>query len=109
MEAIGRYLLIGSAVALSLLMLATLIRGVLGPRFTDRIMAVNMINTMVLGIVAILAIYLEQDFLIDVALVYALLSFLTVVVLHKLVAARQRKRGPADRRETDEQEETQHE
>ncbi|MCI2106751.1 MAG: monovalent cation/H+ antiporter complex subunit F [Intestinimonas sp.] len=108
MEAVGRYILIGSAIALALLMLVTLIRGVIGPRFTDRIMVVNMINTMVLGITAVLALYMDEDFLIDVALVYALLSFLTVVVLARLVTVRHKCQKGKDPCKKQEQEEAQH-
>ena len=69
--------------ALTVLMLITLVRSIAGPRFTDRVVAVNMINTMVLAVIAILGVLLEEDFLVDIALVYALLSFLSVVILAK--------------------------
>ena len=44
-ETIKTVVLQGSAVVLALLILASLLRAVLGPRFTDRIIAVNVINT----------------------------------------------------------------
>lgn len=91
METVRDALLTGAAVTLALLILATLVRAILGPRFTDRIIAVNVINTMVVAILAILAVRLEDDFLVDVALVYALLSFLTVVVVSRMVLARRNK------------------
>lgn len=80
--------LTASAVLLAVLILATLVRAVIGPRFTDRVIAVNMINTMAVAIIVILSVRLKQDFLVDVALVYALLSFLTVVVMTRLVLVR---------------------
>ena len=40
----------------------------------------------------LLSVWLREDFLVDVALVFALLSFLAVVVVSRLVAARRRKR-----------------
>ena len=70
MEQVRTWVLTAGAVVLALLILATLVRAVLGPRFTDRIVAVNVIST----------------------LVFALLSFLAVVVVSRLVAARRRKR-----------------
>lgn len=85
------YILIGSAIVLAVLALVTLIRAVLGPRFTDRVIAVNMMNTMVVALICILSVWLKEDYLVDVALLYALLSFLTVVVLHRLVMARKRR------------------
>ena len=44
------------------------------------------------AIITLLSVYLEEDFLVDVALVYALLSFLTVVVLSRMVTFRQKRR-----------------
>ena len=92
MEKIRELSLMAGAVVLALLMFAALVRAVLGPRFTDRIIAVNMINTMVVAQIALLSVYLKEDFLVDVALVYALLSFLTVTVLSRMVILRQRRK-----------------
>lgn len=83
--------LTAGAIVLALLILATLIRAVLGPRFTDRIVAVNVINTLVIAEIALLSVWLREDFLMDVALVYALLSFLAVVVISRLVLTKVRK------------------
>ena len=66
--------------ALALLILATLVRAVLGPRFTDRIVAVNVIGTLVIAELMVLSVRLKEEFLVDIALVFALLSFLAVVV-----------------------------
>ena len=85
-------ILISGAVVLALLGFAALIRAVLGPRFTDRIIAINMVNTMVVATIALLSVYLQEDFLVDVALVYALLSFLTVTVLAQMVTLRSKRR-----------------
>ena len=49
MEQVRGALLIFSAIVLAALMLATLVRAILGPRFTDRIIAVNVINTLVVA------------------------------------------------------------
>ena len=56
----------------------------------DSIMAVNMIGTKTLLMVCVLAVLLQESYLVDVAIVYALLSFLAVVVLSKLVITRYR-------------------
>ena len=50
----------------------------------DRIVAVNMIGTITICIVCILALKLAEGYLADVALIYAMLSFLAVVVLSKI-------------------------
>ena len=99
MEQVRTWVLTAGAVVLALVcglagwgVLATLVRAVLGPRFTDRIVAVNVISTLVIAELVLLSVWLREDFLVDVALVFALLSFLAVVVVSRLVAARRRKR-----------------
>lgn len=77
-------LLMGCMFLLAGLILIAIIRSVLGPRIADRIIAVNMIGTMTIVIIAILTVYLEEDYLADVCLVYAMVSFLAVVVLAKI-------------------------
>ena len=77
-------------VCLIALAVIALVRAILGPKFTDRIMAVNMIGTKTLLMVCVLAVLLQESYLVDVAIVYALLSFLAVVVLSKLVITRYR-------------------
>ena len=66
-------------------MLLAFSRAVKGPRYTDRIVAVNMIGTMTTAVICILAVYLSETALIDVSLVYTLLSFLAVVVMCHVV------------------------
>ena len=92
MEQVKAWILSGGAVVIALLILATLVRAVLGPRFTDRIVAVNVISTLVIAELMLLSVWLREDFLVDIALVFALLSFLAVVVAARLVITRERKR-----------------
>lgn len=92
MNQIREVVLIGTAIAMAVLILLALVRAIIGPRFTDRIVAVNLINTLVVALIALMSVWLEEDFLVDVALVYALLSFLTVVVLSRLVASLPKKK-----------------
>ena len=91
MEGVKSWVLIAGAVVIALLILAALVRAVIGPRFTDRIVAVNVISTLVIAEIVLLSVYLREDFLVDIALVFALLSFLAVVVVSRLVGRTQRK------------------
>ncbi len=84
-------LLLAVLLALAVLILAALVRAILGPRFTDRIVAVNAVNTMVIASICLLSRYLEADYLIDVALIYALLGFTANVLLMRLLRAGRRK------------------
>jgi len=99
MEQAKHIILITGMILLAILNLVTLIRAILGPRFTDRVVAVNVINTMVIAMICIVSVMLGEDFLVDVALIYALLSFLSVVVLSRLVLTRERKRCQKEHRE----------
>ena len=58
-----------------------LIRAVIGPRITDRILAVNMLGTMVICSIAILSRFLGEAYLVDVALISAMISFVAVLML----------------------------
>ena len=68
----------------AILLLLCLIRAVVGPRIADRLVAVNMITTMVTVMIAILAVLKGEGYLIDICLIYALISFLAVVVLSRI-------------------------
>lgn len=61
-----------------------LIRAIRGPKVADRIVAVNMMGTMVMVMIAVFALYLNEGYLIDICLIYAMISFLAVVVLTKV-------------------------
>lgn len=71
-------------VILAILFVMCLIRAVLGPRMADRIVAVNMMGTMVMVAIATLAVLLMEGYLVDVCLIYAMISFLAVIILTKV-------------------------
>ncbi len=81
-------LLIGSAVFLSVSIFICLMRAALGPRYTDRIIAASIIGTKVIVLIAVLAVIVGQDYLADICLIYAIISFLAVVVLGRSVLER---------------------
>ncbi len=69
---------------LGVLLFLCLIRSILGPRIADRIVAVNMVGTITIIIIAVLALRMNEGYLVDVSLIYSMLSFLAVVVLTKV-------------------------
>ena len=71
-------------VVMAIILILALIRAIIGPRFTDRIVAINMIGTEVIIIICVLAYLIGEQYLVDVALVYAMISFLAVVVMVNL-------------------------
>lgn len=74
-----------------------LIRAVKGPKLADRIVAVNMISIKSILLIVMIGINIGEDFLIDVALVYALLGFLAVVIFTRFMiqAAFNKEKGGA--------------
>ncbi len=90
--------LIATILILAVLVIASIIRSVLGPGISDRIIAVNMIGTIVIMLIAVLSVILDQNYLADVCLIYAMISFLGVVVLCKVYTGvyLQRKHMKAD-------------
>jgi len=71
-------------IVLGICVFGCLVRAVMGPTLADRIVAINMIGTVVIMIIAVLTIYMSEAWLADVAAVYAMISFLAVVVLTKI-------------------------
>lgn len=89
-------LLIAALIALAVGIFLALLRAIRGPRVADRIMGVNMIGTMSTACICILSVLLRQSWLLDVGLIYCLISFLAVVVLVKnYVASRRKEDGDA--------------
>ncbi len=84
MEQAVHVLLTGCMVVLAACIFLCLIRAIIGPRISDRIVAINMIGTMTMIIIAIMSVLLSEGYLIDVAMIYAMISFLAVVVLTKV-------------------------
>ena len=71
-------------IILAIMLIACLVRAIIGPRIADRLVAVNMMATMIMCIIVILGVILEEGYLADIALIYAMISFLAVVVLTKV-------------------------
>ena len=71
-------------VILAVMFILCLIRAIIGPSLADRLVAVNMIGTMVIVSIAILSVLMNEGYLADICLIYAMISFLAIVVLTKV-------------------------
>ncbi len=71
-------------IVLAIMLILCLIRAVIGPRIADRLVAVNMMGTMVMVIISVLALIMNEGYLVDICLIYAMISFLAVVVLTRV-------------------------
>ena len=69
---------------LTVLALACLVRCILGPRISDRVLAINITGTITVIMVGLFVVLLGEGYLADIALVYSMLSFLAVIVLSKV-------------------------
>ena len=87
-ETLRNWVLILSAVFLSVSVFLCLMRAMLGPRFSDRVAAAGMAGTQVIVLLAVLAVIVGRDYLADICLIYAIISFLAVVVLGRSVLER---------------------
>jgi multicomponent Na+:H+ antiporter subunit F len=76
-------LFIGASIILSLLSFASLYRAIVGPTVADRVVAINMISTKVSIIIILVALILGEKNYVDVALIYAMVSFITTVSVAK--------------------------
>lgn len=83
-ETVYHGFLLTSMILIGILIILCLLRAVLGPRLADRVVASNMIGTMTIVEIAILGLYMRENYLFDVCLIYAMISFLAVVVLTKI-------------------------
>ena len=84
LETAYQVLFTGVLIILAVMVLLCLLRAVIGPRIADRIVAVNMMGTMVIVMIAILALMLGEGYLVDICIIYAMISFLAVIVLTKV-------------------------
>jgi multicomponent Na+:H+ antiporter subunit F len=76
--------LLGALVVLIIFVVLCLLRAVLGPTVADRIVAINMCGTMVMVMIGVLAIMLSEGYLVDICMIYAMISFLAVIVITKI-------------------------
>ena len=87
-ETLREWLLIVSGAFLSVTVFVCLMRAALGPRYTDRIIASSVIGTKIILLIAVMAMIVGNDYLVDICLIYAIINFLAVVVLARSVLAK---------------------
>lgn len=87
MSLINDVLLVAAA-AFVVLAIAMLYRVVKGPTMQDRVLAVNVLGTNTVVILALLAAGLDEPWFLDIALVYALLNFLMSIAISKFTVER---------------------
>ena len=89
-----RYYLVAAMLVLAALAVFCLARAVIGPRFTDRLVALNSICTFSVLIIGILSYVLGESSIADICILYALLNLVAVVVLTRIAILRWRRQNP---------------
>ena len=59
------------------------VRFLLGPSVVDRVVALDVLTISSIGLIVLLAHFLDRVIYIDVSIVYAILSFIGVIVIAK--------------------------
>lgn len=71
-----------------MLALAMFYRAIKGPTALDRVLAVNVLGTNTVVVLAVLSVGLGETSLLDAALIYALLNFLMAIAISKFTVER---------------------
>ncbi len=78
-------LFIFSIIFLSLTIILCMIRAIKGPSSADRLISINVIGTKTIVLILIVSFILKETYFIDVALVYALISFISTIAISKFI------------------------
>jgi multicomponent Na+:H+ antiporter subunit F len=72
-----------AAITVLVAMFLALYRGIRGPRIYDRVLAVNIIGTKTVVLIALVGFIYERPYFMDIALVYALINFIATLAILK--------------------------
>jgi multicomponent Na+:H+ antiporter subunit F len=59
------------------------LRAIRGPTAPDRVLAADTINSIIIAVIVLLAVYYGNQMFADIAIVYAMISFLSTVAISK--------------------------
>lgn len=72
-------MLSAAILAVFIVMVIAIVRGFMGPTLYDRILAVNMFGTKTVLLISLLGFMMGRPEFLDIAIVYALINFISVV------------------------------
>lgn len=78
-------ILIASSIFLSFTVILCMVRAIKGPLAADRLIAVNVIGTKTIILISLISFVLKETYFIDVALVYAMISFIGSIGIANLI------------------------
>lgn len=75
--------------ALSFIALLSLFRIIAGPTHFDRLIGLNLMVAITTAIIVVMAVYYNHLVYLDVAMVYAILGFVSVIAISKYLTGRE--------------------
>ncbi|WDE02667.1 monovalent cation/H+ antiporter complex subunit F [Thalassomonas actiniarum] len=90
-------MLLASILAIFIIMFLALLRAYIGPSLYDRILAANLFGTKTVLFIAVLGFLSGHSYFLDIAMLYALLNFVSIVGVLRFVEYQQ----PAQKQEKD--------
>ncbi len=66
-----------------------LLRVIFGPTPADRVVAVDILGVLIIGMLALWGLHYKQSFFLDIGLIWALLSFIATLAFAKTLEGRQ--------------------
>lgn len=76
--------------ALIFLTVTSAIRILIGPTFWDRILGLNLVTSKLIMLIVLIASFRNESFLLDIAIVYALLGFVGITFMSIYIQSRGR-------------------
>ncbi|MBP1925998.1 multicomponent Na+:H+ antiporter subunit F [Sedimentibacter acidaminivorans] len=74
-------ILVFAIIFLSIVIIGSMYRAIKGPSAADRLIAINVIGTKTIVLILMISLVFRENYFVDVALVYALISFVASVVI----------------------------
>jgi multicomponent Na+:H+ antiporter subunit F len=90
-----------SLVGLSVAMILTIVRIILGPTLADRVLALDLLTLVALAFVCVIAVRTGLMLYLDIAIALALLGFLATVAFARYIMRRTRQAARLERLEAD--------
>ncbi|MBN2300312.1 MAG: hypothetical protein JXC31_03890 [Acholeplasmataceae bacterium] len=73
---------------LGLGLLFTLLRFVIGPSLSDKVVSLDTFNMIIIGVIAMLALIFNNELYLDIVIIFAILSFLETIVFARYLEAK---------------------
>ncbi|WP_114326049.1 monovalent cation/H+ antiporter complex subunit F [Candidatus Colwellia aromaticivorans] len=94
-------MLIAATFAIFIAMILAIVRGIVGPTLYDRILAVNMFGTKTVLLISLLGFVMGRPEFLDIAIVYALINFISVIGVLRYSDTNKFKHSSADKESLD--------